>query len=227
MNTPIDERTMILNALQAFIRQRPGLEPGNYFCGGNYRDNLHNWNAERRSIYVDLQHAEKLLGAVRWCTGITADSLKGAFKNAFSGRLSWEQLWVCPKCKSKRGFDCIVANAGRCQNCINTQSNLPDQHARARAGDPGIMEATGKWRLEYCTGQYFPTEYRKAVCAVLAAALWEYWRDGHNASITTKFKEGSDLRALSVRSMIRKSARKEFGLAIAKRYFDYRPEDYR
>lgn len=31
-------------------------------------------------------------------------------------------------------------------------------------------------RISYCTGQYFPTEYRRAVCAVLASALWEYWR---------------------------------------------------
>lgn len=27
-------------------------------------------------------------------------------------------------------------------------------------------------RLEYCTGQYFPTEYRGAACRVLASATW-------------------------------------------------------
>jgi hypothetical protein len=32
-------------------------------------------------------------------------------------------------------------------------------------------------RLDYCTGQYYPTEYRRAVCAVLASALWDYYRD--------------------------------------------------
>lgn len=31
--------------------------------------------------------------------------------------------------------------------------------------------------LDYCTGQYFPTEYRKAVCAVLASAVWDWARD--------------------------------------------------
>lgn len=30
-------------------------------------------------------------------------------------------------------------------------------------------------KLEYCTGQYFPTEYRKAAARVCATALWE-WR---------------------------------------------------
>ncbi len=34
-----------------------------------------------------------------------------------------------------------------------------------------------KVTIEYTTGQYMPTEYRKAVCAVLASALWEYTRD--------------------------------------------------
>ena len=33
-------------------------------------------------------------------------------------------------------------------------------------------------RLDYCTGQYWPTEYRAAVCAVLARVLWEFFRDG-------------------------------------------------
>jgi hypothetical protein len=32
--------------------------------------------------------------------------------------------------------------------------------------------ATRRGKLEYCTGQYWPTEYRKAAAAVLASALW-------------------------------------------------------
>jgi hypothetical protein len=35
----------------------------------------------------------------------------------------------------------------------------------------------GEYRLDYCTGQYWPTEYRKAAAAVLAQALWNYHRD--------------------------------------------------
>lgn len=31
--------------------------------------------------------------------------------------------------------------------------------------------------LEYCTGQYFPTEYRRAAASALASILWSYWRD--------------------------------------------------
>ena len=40
----------------------------------------------------------------------------------------------------------------------------------------GRLSWDGK-RLDYCTGQYYPTEYRKAVCAVLACALWNYFRE--------------------------------------------------
>jgi hypothetical protein len=30
--------------------------------------------------------------------------------------------------------------------------------------------------LDYCTGQYYPTEYRAAACRVLSSALWHFWR---------------------------------------------------
>ncbi len=36
-------------------------------------------------------------------------------------------------------------------------------------------------RLDYCTGQYFPTEYSAAACAGLSLALRRYWRaDGND-----------------------------------------------
>lgn len=38
------------------------------------------------------------------------------------------------------------------------------------------MLRMGEFRLSYCTGQYWPTEYRAAACAVLASALWDYYR---------------------------------------------------
>ena len=38
-------------------------------------------------------------------------------------------------------------------------------------------DAKGRLRLHYTAGQYYPTEYRRAACAVLASAIWAYWRD--------------------------------------------------
>jgi hypothetical protein len=107
------ERAAILTALDTFIRQRPGLDYGNYGDPVAYR-------AEVRSIGRDLQDARALLRAVELRPSITAAMLRDALAN----RLTWD----------------------------------------------------GK-RLDYTTGQYWPTEYRAAACRALSVALWAYWRD--------------------------------------------------
>lgn len=61
--------------------------------------------------------------------------------------------------------------------------------------------------LTYCTGQYFPTEFRAAVCSVLAASLWCYWRKDIPE---TEGNRGEYLR---------KKAGKEFGRGLANRWF--------
>ena len=96
-------KSEILEKLSTFIRQRPGLEFGNYGERKSYF-------SEMRSITKDRHHAETLLNAVAWRDSITADKLIEATR-AFSGRLQFNEN-----------------------------------------GD-----------IEYCTGQYWPTEYRKAV----------------------------------------------------------------
>lgn len=111
-DTDATERDAILTALDAWIRQRPGLDTRNY--------DRASYAAEVRSIGRDLQDARALLRAVELRPSITAATLK----EALSGRLSWD----------------------------------------------------GK-RLDYTTGQYWPTEYRAAACRALSVALWSYWRD--------------------------------------------------
>ena len=59
--------------------------------------------------------------------------------------------------------------------------------------------------LDYCVNSYFPTEYRKAVCAVLASALWNYYRE--NCCCDTGDK-------------IRAAARRDLPRAIALRWFN-------
>jgi hypothetical protein len=75
---------------------------------------------------------------------------------------------------------------------------------RAYSGRLQIVERNGGVMVDYCTGQYFPTEYRKAACAVLATALWDY-------ASAQGYKTGND---------IRKWARAEFGRGIASRWFN-------
>jgi hypothetical protein len=98
---------------------------------------------------------------------------------------------------------------------------------RAFSGRLQIKEG-GKGRrmtIEYCTGQYFPTEYRRAACAVLAQALWDYTRDHampkgklmHNSETGETLERYDDLRA---GDWLRRYFRREFGARLARRWFN-------
>jgi len=60
-------------------------------------------------------------------------------------------------------------------------------------------------RLDYCVNSYYPTEYRRAVCAVLASALWDYYRTDCGCDTGDK---------------IRAAARRALPRAIALRWFN-------
>lgn len=66
----------------------------------------------------------------------------------------------------------------------------------------GRLSWNGK-ELDYCTGQYWCLEYRAAVCAVLASAMWDYWAPDYNDA-----------------AAIRQAAKNNFGRGIAKRWFN-------
>ena len=92
-----------------------------------------------------------------------------------------------------------------------TAQDIVNASSEAFSGRLTIIPANSyndKIKVEYCTGQYFPTEYRKAVCAVLARALWNHWReDRKDGDIMTS---GQQLRAI---------ARSELGASLARIYF--------
>jgi len=67
----------------------------------------------------------------------------------------------------------------------------------------GRLTWDGK-RLDYCAGQYFPTEYRAAVCRALASVLWNYWGDGGRYTA----------------DQIRAAAKSNLGRGIARRWFN-------
>lgn len=82
-----------------------------------------------------------------------------------------------------------------------------------------------KVALDYCTGQYFPTEYRKAVCAVLASALWDRKRADMPSKIVKDGQEfyphcSGSANLQSAGDWIRDSFKREFGPRLASRYFD-------
>jgi len=152
------DKSTIVAALDAFIRQRPGLEFGNYGDVSSYR-------SEVRSIGKDLQHARALLRYVEWHDSITADMILNA---ARSGRLS-------------------------------------------------IVVDGNKVRVDYCTGQYWSTEYRPAVCRLLSTVIWDYWRDHCMPVDAGPIDKFSNLQ--NVGPWIRKQAFRELGTSIARRWF--------
>lgn len=146
-------KEQIVNLLEAWINQRPGLDPQNYGYG---REGWNNYRSESRRITRQKKDAQELLVAVEY-SGIKAPELLEAFR-AYSGRLQ-------------------------------------------------IKQEGEEFRLEYCTGQYFPTEYRAAVCAVLATALWDY----HRPDYETSEHPGDELRRMFKR---------RFGASMQRRWFD-------
>lgn len=138
------EKTAILSALRAFVRQRPGLEFANY-------GDIQAYRAEVRSITQDLHHAEELIRAVE-LRSIDGD----AIIRAKTSRLSIDPT------------------------------------------DKGVQ-------IDWCAGQYWPTEYRRGVAASLASALWNYWRDECGCDTGDK---------------IRAEARRSLSRAVARRFFN-------
>ena len=139
------DKSKIIDALNRWVSQRPGLDYRNYGDPVSYR-------AEVRSIGKDLQHARAMINYVAWHDSITAEMILDA---ANSGRLS------------------IVVK-----------------------GDTVA--------IDYCTGQYWPTEYRAAVCRLLSSVIWYWLRDNMLDPAT-----GND---------IRRQAARELGTSIARRW---------
>lgn len=82
---------------------------------------------------------------------------------------------------------------------------------RAYSGRLQWVEKDGKAYLDYCTGQYWPTEYRRAVAAVCATALWDWYREDYAAQA----KDGE-----SPGSAIRRRFRETWGKRMQERWFD-------
>lgn len=83
-----------------------------------------------------------------------------------------------------------------------------------------------KVRIEYTVGQYMPTEYRRAVCAVLASALWEYTREHCMPPLNHETVERNGFTYqtygpvhMTAGDWLRAHFRQQFGKAIALRWF--------
>lgn len=69
-----------------------------------------------------------------------------------------------------------------------------------------INPAGDGFSIDYCTGQYWPMEYRRAVAVVAASAIWDRLRE--------------DLPPDSKGDAIRKAAKRELGNGLSARFFN-------
>lgn len=151
----------VFTALENWIKQRPGLDFRNYGSLPPYR-------AELRSITKDRHRAQKALDEARALNPQRPELLADAFTRAFSGRLSW----VVDEAPSV-DFTCPCG--------------LYVHSTRRKANQVHIEDCPYLGHLEYCTGQYWPTEYRKAAASVLETYI-ATWRqaeaDAHPQTFT-------------------------------------------
>lgn len=91
-----------------------------------------------------------------------------------------------------------------------SEKQILEASKRAFSGRLEIAQnpTNGTYEIDYCTGQYWPTEYRRAVCAVLSQALWDYFRD----SIANLPDPKGDA--------LRRYIKKELGQRLQKRWFN-------
>ena len=65
--------------------------------------------------------------------------------------------------------------------------------------------------LDYCTGQYFPTEYRLAACRVLANLIWDNVRTLYADQLNDK---------MTLRQFINKKYKNQLSRRVLKNYFN-------
>lgn len=85
-----------------------------------------------------------------------------------------------------------------------TAADLTEAARRAYSGRLEITQKPEGYKIDYCTGQHFPTEYRRAVACVLSSAIWQRLREDSKEQ---------------TREAIQKAARRELGATLAREFF--------
>lgn len=85
-----------------------------------------------------------------------------------------------------------------------TAEMILDAANSAYSGRLSFVIDGNKVTIDYCTGQYWPTEYRRAVCSLMSSVIWYWLREN------CEYKTGDD---------IRKAATRELGQSIGRRWF--------
>ena len=106
-----------------------------------------------------------------------------------------------------RGITAQLHDARRLLRAVELLGSISSADIKEGFGAfSGRLSWDGK-RLEYCTGQYWPTEYRAAVCAVMAQVLWRF------------FRGCAPIGTANLGEYIRAAATRQLGRPLAARWF--------
>lgn len=140
------EQNPAIAALVQFASQNSGLDPRNYASDWRDRAGIAALRSEQRAISADYARFREALASAK-AEGVADADIIAEAPNAFSGRLEWKT-----------------------QKAITSRMTDPAKFGGSQKG--GIVKSeieVGDW--SYCTGQYFPTEYRKAAATLLESAI--------------------------------------------------------
>lgn len=107
------------------------------------------------------------------------------------------------------------------------QTITADDIRKALRGS-GRLQLRDSGRLDYCTGQYWPTEFRAGVCRVLSSLIWDYLRSdmpppvndddvSRGVASPLYLRNG---RKVSAGDFLRAQARIAFDAGICRRWFN-------
>ena len=97
-----------------------------------------------------------------------------------------------------------------------------------REVEPAYIAKLGQYRVDYCTGQYWCTEFRAGACRLLASVLWTWKREkcmpqvgaapcGSGKAEAGMYWDGK--HAVPAGDWLRNSFRREYGRSMAARWF--------
>lgn len=73
-----------------------------------------------------------------------------------------------------------------------------------------LKESNGVFKLQYITGQYFPTEYRSAACRVLCSIIWNDYANEINSNGEYIYKDGHEIRKAIKRNLSSRNSKQYF-----------------
>lgn len=78
-----------------------------------------------------------------------------------------------------------------------------------KSGDRLEISESGD-RLQYITGQYYPTEFRAAACRVLVSVIWNNFREEKNSSGEYVYTDGHKIRKAIKQALRTRNAKSWF-----------------